>query len=196
MSTADALAKVPHFQVELLSRQVMRVVIPKGVLCMNGEVDIQIATPFGVSPHLSVPVACEKCPSVEQKTGYSIRKGSDSVTMQQSLDNKKLVIAPATGQIVIDPPTAKDFKTIEVTFEFIIGKTVNKLTNVKATKQKDDSYLVSAQAIADELTKGIGPKSVPKEIHSSRITISEGGNDVAISGSVTVLFQPKIAPKK
>jgi hypothetical protein len=50
--------EVPHFQVELLSRQVMRVTIPRGVYSQNGKVDVHIATPYGVSPHLAIPILC------------------------------------------------------------------------------------------------------------------------------------------
>jgi hypothetical protein len=48
----------PIYQVELLSRQVMRVVIPKGIYHQGGFVDVHVATPYGVSPHLAIPVIC------------------------------------------------------------------------------------------------------------------------------------------
>ena len=57
-SCADS-AQIPIYQVELLSRQVMRVVIPKGVFSdAKGFVDIHVATPYGVSSHLAIPLNC------------------------------------------------------------------------------------------------------------------------------------------
>ena len=41
-----ATPSVPLYQVELLSRQIMRVVIPKGVYSKDGMVDIAIGTPY------------------------------------------------------------------------------------------------------------------------------------------------------
>lgn len=67
-SSATASAGAPCvYQIELLSRQVMRVVIPKGVQSKNGMVDIHIATPYGVSPALSIPLVCEapNCPPAQ-----------------------------------------------------------------------------------------------------------------------------------
>ncbi len=51
--------QIPIFQIELLSRQVMRVVIPKGVYSdSNGFVDVHVATPYGVSQRISIPILC------------------------------------------------------------------------------------------------------------------------------------------
>jgi hypothetical protein len=47
----------------------MRVVIPSGVQSKNGMVDVHIATPYGISPALSIPLACEvaNCKSAPPK---------------------------------------------------------------------------------------------------------------------------------
>jgi hypothetical protein len=97
--------QTPHFQVELLSRQVMRIVIPKGVMCLNGFVDVHIATPYGVSSSLQIPVLCSTCtkPKVE---GYSVRTGSDAITIKYKQVKKDKVIeiqlSEVGGKFLID----------------------------------------------------------------------------------------------
>lgn len=75
-ASGSAAAGPCVYQVELLSRQVMRVVIPKGVQSKKGLVDIHVATPYGVSPALSVPLACEPA-----NCGGGDKKGAAAVTV-------------------------------------------------------------------------------------------------------------------
>lgn len=79
----DVRFGIPHFQVDLLSRQVMRIVIPPGVTCKDGLVDVQIATPYGVSPVLQIPVICETCPAPVPPPapviGYAVDPKADTV---------------------------------------------------------------------------------------------------------------------
>jgi hypothetical protein len=42
--------------IELLSRQVMKVVVPGTVLPVDGQVDCHVATPYGVSNHIQIPI--------------------------------------------------------------------------------------------------------------------------------------------
>jgi hypothetical protein len=68
--------QLPIFQVELLSRQVMRVVIPKGVYSdSKGFVDVHVATPYGVSQRIAIPVLCPSLapvPKCADKTKITI----------------------------------------------------------------------------------------------------------------------------
>jgi hypothetical protein len=70
--------------VELISRQVMKVTVPCGVVSIKtgGEkphVHIHLATPYGVSRELKVPVICEPdpCPAEE-------KKGTPSITFEKT----------------------------------------------------------------------------------------------------------------
>ncbi len=85
-SPASPSYEIPHYQVELLSRQVMRVVIPKGAHSLNGVVDVHVATPYGVSAHLAVPVLCDtKAPPAPAPVyGYSVDANS-KVTIRYAL---------------------------------------------------------------------------------------------------------------
>ena len=87
----DVRFGVPHFQIELLSRQIMRIVIPAGVFCKSGLVDIHIATPYGVSPALQVPVLCETCPSPQAQpaqpvAGYKVDDKADTIKVSYKFE--------------------------------------------------------------------------------------------------------------
>lgn len=53
---------------ELLSRQVMRVTISGDAKASNGHVDVQVATPYGVSKPLSIPLVEGPCPPPKPPT--------------------------------------------------------------------------------------------------------------------------------
>jgi hypothetical protein len=59
-------------QVELLSRQVMRITIPGGCQPKNGRIDVHVATPYGVSQSLAIPVVGAAAPPAAPAYGYSI----------------------------------------------------------------------------------------------------------------------------
>ena len=60
----------------------MRVVIPKGIYYKDKMVDIHLATPYGLSPALQVPVLdCPATPATPTPTyGYSIAADKQTVT--------------------------------------------------------------------------------------------------------------------
>jgi hypothetical protein len=131
--------EVPHFQVELLSRQVMRVVIPKGVYSLNGFVDVHVATPYGVSAHLAIPVLCDTKAPGAPAYGYKVDEKTKSVKVTYKFesvgDKAKGIYIPvlaATGldanavlRIAWDEATGSALKKVQATFEFKVGpKTV------------------------------------------------------------------------
>jgi hypothetical protein len=89
--------EIPHFQVELLSRQVMRVIIPKGVYSNNGIVDVHIATPYGVSPHLSIPVIC---PNQNKAPTNLLQLSPDAATATVRCCWSKDALNPGDGKLV------------------------------------------------------------------------------------------------
>src|SRR5262249_45500156 len=78
--------ELPQYQVELLSRQVMRVVIPSGVYSCNGKVDIHIATPYGVSQYLQVPILSDTpaAPPPPAPPGYVLDADNRSMAIRYS----------------------------------------------------------------------------------------------------------------
>lgn len=119
------------YQVELLSRQVMRVVIPKGVYSKDGLVDIHIATPYGVSPALQVPVLGAAKPPAAP-AGYSVADAGAKVTVdydmvpRKNLPGYQLILVDKMGGVKINwnDPTGKVLKvvTLRVTFEIATDK--------------------------------------------------------------------------
>jgi hypothetical protein len=101
------------YQIELLSRQVMRVVIPKGVQqARNGLVDIHVATPYGVSPALSIPIACgiPSCVSAhDKKNQNAVSISMNPVTVAKTSDSKPAIM-PADGYSVKEGDIAITYK--------------------------------------------------------------------------------------
>ena len=87
------------YQVELLSRQVMRIVIPPGVYSANGMVDVQIATPYGVSPAVQVPIYQdkEKKPKEKATEGYFVPDGHNGMTIHYCVN-------PSTKEFSLNQP--------------------------------------------------------------------------------------------
>lgn len=108
-SIATTLAyDVPHFQMELLSRQVMRIVIPRGVYHKDGFVDVHIATPYGVSPHLSIPILCDTPQAVPSPAyGFSVDANS-KVTINYMLLRKAVNQGNPTYETVFVGNDSKD----------------------------------------------------------------------------------------
>lgn len=93
-------AEAKNLQVELLSRQIMRIIIPRAALPKSGSVDVHVGTPYGVSNHLSIPVVGVTPPA--PPAGYAL---ADAVVKA-----KYLFHSPAPGvfcPMLIDPPEGK-----------------------------------------------------------------------------------------
>jgi hypothetical protein len=103
----SSYVQVPFFQVELLSRQVMRVVIPKGVYSNNGFVDVHIATPYGVSQRLAIPIMCDTPKAAAPVYGYSVDANS-KVTIKYMLLRKNALQGNPAYQTVFAGNGNKD----------------------------------------------------------------------------------------
>lgn len=68
-ASATAAPARTHGAMVLLSRQIMQVTIPAGVQSVKDQVDIHVATPYGISNHLLVPLYKE--PSTDSSTGFA-----------------------------------------------------------------------------------------------------------------------------
>jgi hypothetical protein len=115
------------YQVELLSRQVVRVVIPKGIYYKDGMVDIHIATPYGVSPALQVPViGAAPAPAPPAPAGYSVADTSPKLTVNYGFMEcptggyKVFLAAPPQGSMRINwnDPTGVAPKLIDAAVTF------------------------------------------------------------------------------
>jgi hypothetical protein len=94
----------------------MRVVVPSGVSCLNGVVDVQVATPYGVSAPLQIPVLCSNCasPPAPQPVveGYSLDTTRVTVTYQ-----KKMV----GDRYLLDAPTIVPGTTVALKWNDALG---------------------------------------------------------------------------
>src|SRR5262249_34116778 len=77
-------------EVELLSRQVMRITVPQGGKVNagpDGMVDVHVATPYGVSRNLAVPLLTAM-PPAPPAYGYAIAAGKGEVTIAYRVTEK------------------------------------------------------------------------------------------------------------
>jgi hypothetical protein len=119
------------YQVELLSRQIMRVVIPAGVAARGGFVDVHIATPYGVSSHLAIPVSCEPCPcqpAPMPTSGYTIPTGKNTLTIPYNFKKDGASLTPVIVdnvqgdlQVNWDNPTGMAWRSVRADVSFKVG---------------------------------------------------------------------------
>ena len=75
-------------QVELLSRQVMRITIPGGCQPKNGKIDVHVATPYGVSHNVAIPVVgATPQPSSTSVGGYAIDEKASPIKVSYDLSS-------------------------------------------------------------------------------------------------------------
>jgi hypothetical protein len=119
------------YQVELLSRQVVRVIIPKGVYYKDGFVDISIATPYGVSPALQVPVIGAAAPAPPPAAAYKVSDTLNKVKVTYGLVAAPekaftpVLSMPPEGSFRIDwdTPEGNTLKVVDALFTFKIENT-------------------------------------------------------------------------
>jgi len=92
--------QLPATAVQMLSRQVLQATIPTGTLQIgkNGEnfVDVQVATPYGVTQHLLIPV-CAATTAADSTTGVA--------SLGPSWKSPSVALAYTFGGLGIVPPT-------------------------------------------------------------------------------------------
>jgi hypothetical protein len=136
-------------QVELLSRQVLRVTVPGGCQPKNGFIDIHVATPYGVSASLAVPVVGGTPPAAAAAAGYSLAADANAVRIRYTLEdvNKdgtmfrpRLRGTPAGGiRINWAEPTGSALKQVEVRLNFNVdGSTFSLVRTLTAANGSFD----------------------------------------------------------
>lgn len=112
---------------DLLSRQVMRVTIPAGVRTESGEfVDVHLATPYGVTRHLEIPVATSPVPAAPGYTmatrempvqfGYTVDPATKVPTMKQTRVRKPHTLA------ITAPPNVRTPEKLTINFALRAAK--------------------------------------------------------------------------
>jgi hypothetical protein len=145
-------------QVELLSRQIMRVVIPAGVYSKNGIVDVHVATPYGVSPALEIPILCGTQQAPAGGYGYALDDKTKSIKVYYAFETKNNVsilklqrLEQNTLKISWGEPTGSALNQVSAVFGFTIdGK---KYTMPRTDKNGDPKkpLLINANESAFEL---------------------------------------------
>jgi hypothetical protein len=207
------------YQVELLSRQVVRVIIPKGVYFKDGLVDVHIATPYGVSPALQIPVLGATAAKAAKAEGYSIDPAKLTFKyLKVGLGKGAYALAPAglvPGSASVDVKWNDALGTapghIRLSFEFEYGKNTFELPLPGPFAGKDGKYTVPANHL-DALIRGYlltvnrfgGPfteetnplASGTVKTKSIKVTPIEPGRDVApitVPTQLEITFQGSVA---
>ena len=151
---------------DLLSREILRVKIPKGTKTnKDGKVDIHVATPYGVSSHLHVPTVSTNASAAPK---FSVTSAHGCATCKEcELVSIKIVNADQF-KILGVPPLIKGEITISGSLDLGTGsdiafKTEKKLTPFEANEKgevslKDPEF---AEAVNEVIRGGIktnGPK--------------------------------------
>ncbi|MBV9122876.1 MAG: hypothetical protein JO112_05940 [Planctomycetes bacterium] len=177
------------YQVELLSRQVMRVIIPKGVYSKDGMVDVSLATPYGVSPALQIPLTCTTKPAAAPAP-YALADAA-TVTIPYGFvasgaGYRLALIGPPQGSLRInwDSPTGTVLKVVKavVTFDVTPAKVEVRMPLVGKNgyyEIADNDAGRSLSAFAAALLDGINQlhqfspdKPLPASFTSSQIEIT------------------------
>jgi hypothetical protein len=155
---------------QMLSRQVIRVTIPKGTLLVgddkNAYVDVQLATPYGVTQHLLIPAITSKkaatggsanavawkTPSIDLSftyVGLGIVAPSDAATLTRRPAD--LAITPGST----DP---KVFDEADVTLDFsaITGSGGSSTPIICKYDATTGAYTVSGASVAAAIFQGAG----------------------------------------
>jgi len=204
----NSQVQIPFFQVELLSRQVMRIVIPKGVYSNNGMVDVHIATPYGVSPHLAIPVLCS---DAKKAAPNLLQLGSDAATAtircrwsQDKLevcDGKLEPVNWSPGNLTLKWAASKELtpKSVYVQLDFATPK--GKLPSKTMTLTGNGSFNLSVSALTSHLLDslaGVGQykpgDALPASIQGTITLLKAGDNPIydslgTVSQKVQIQFE-------
>ncbi len=175
----DTRYQIPHFQVELLSRQVLRVIIPKGAYSKDGLVDIQVATPYGVSTPVQIPILCSQPPAAPSY-GYAVKDGTRKITVyyQFKQDNQQFYKPVLVGlehplplRITWDDPTGIALKRVQATFAFPGSANAKPLTvKLSPLEENGGVYEISPEqikSIAEKLLQSLDGYSPANKLPAS-----------------------------
>ena len=186
---------------KLLSRQVMQVTIPQNPILVGDAaekfVDVQLATPYGVTQHLLIPAVVPPKPDDSQAAPQSVAWSPSTLTLGFSYAATGIVPASAGST---KPPAAvykpsvlliqpgdinpSDYGDAEVTLKFDKRYVIDKSATVKATAKYDTDRKAYTVAM-DQLTSGIylafGGVFGPEDTNPPN----------PLTASATVVFKPK-----
>ena len=173
--------------VELLSRQVMKAVIPANPILLGSDqnfVDIQLATPYGVTQHLLVPVCIPPDPtdgSVSAVKGVAWKAATFEVAFVYSGVG---IAAPPAGQAAAAATATTDqpsynfsppnlllqqgdvdpakYPTVAVTFKFDKQYGVDPIVLTATFNATQKGYVLSGADLAAHLFTTFGPKFGPE----------------------------------
>ncbi|MDB5391780.1 MAG: hypothetical protein JWM11_7426, partial [Planctomycetaceae bacterium] len=198
LSTKVIAGGLPLTTTELLSRQVMQVTIPAKSLQIGDErqkfVDVHLATPYGVTQHLLIPVASPA--STGQTAGGGGGDGSDPPLSGPGWKTPKVslafvygglgIIAPPTGTPAVKPTPLlivpgndikpETYDTVDVTLTFD-KKIIPDPIVLKAVKYNADkkAYLldgvVLSPAILSAAATVFGPEAFPPSTIAAKTTL-------------------------
>jgi hypothetical protein len=139
---ADKKVPLPPYQVELLSRQVVRLTVPAGAAPTQAFVDVHVATPYGISHRLAIPVLPQQPepapkPAAVSKdtkpklTGwYGAPQGVDRtrdtalfLTGENFDSTSRVIVGGITLDPIYLPPNAKESAPPPLRYE-VLGPTV------------------------------------------------------------------------
>lgn len=192
---------LPIDNVELLSRQVMRVTVPKGVIAnirlaspkdKQSFVDVHIATPYGVSGQLAIPLTAATSPKPDPKGLLWKPEQIDVAFIYEGKSIKPSNPPKVTDMIVElkDTTLNPDIKSCDMTFTLNAPyKDVTfKVPNVafdKAFKFNEATLTVFADELTKALKDKVGPEQInpPQEVSTLKVMLQPFGetNGVRVS---------------
>jgi hypothetical protein len=176
---------------ELLSRQIMRVTIPNAVQAdKDGNVDVHVATPYGVSNHLKVPVVPQPSAAASSPTSYAFAKGKDQLAVQYTLvnlvGNGYVPVLVGTDGSSIEIDSNQPWGTVLQNFQADVKFTFQSPGDVTLTlpklQFKKGKCVISSDQLQtpvinlltrlDQLRKDTPDKGFPGTLTSTNITIT------------------------
>jgi hypothetical protein len=182
---------------ELLSRQVMKVVIPPNAIIVGDKtdqfVDIHLATPYGVTQHLLVPVC-----GAGQANATGMGWDQDPATFEVAYNYAGLGIAQPTSDPKYRPNTItlkrtsdipSDYSQMDITLKFSAPYSDVTVSVSGSTLNAKDAYEVQgdklAKAIFDSFRIKFGPEATKPPVPLTTATISltfKNAAGVALAG--------------
>ncbi|WP_339909981.1 hypothetical protein [Symmachiella dynata] len=147
-------------QVYMLSRQLLRITIPKGVATFkdnqgNEVLDVHVATPYGVSAHMHIPVVGGT--PAATPTGYQLNETGVQVSYcwKNVCGKDQLVLGSAAPQLKIkwDEATGNIVRKVKVKFTFDVQPPLAIEQEFTLTNQNDKEFSSQDNKLAIEILK-------------------------------------------
>ena len=198
-------------QIELLSRQVMKVTIPKGVRTIHGTgdleyVDLHLATPYGVTRHLEIPVDPPK-EAPAAATGFRFGTSGIAVQYGYTTDGKgaysyvQTRTAPPHELAIVAPPGTRLPATTNLVLTISAGEDLGRaplvatveLPNLPLDPEKRAYVIQNANyaKLFKDIRDGLVATNVVK---SEALASSETRLLLSVRGAVGGLADPILEP--